>query len=153
MTSLAEHEYLLYRELHGQLLTSRLAFHSFCRTATQKVADGNFILYTKGAYMLPGWQEFVTEFALPLNEQTKKVILKIQELEDARADILAPALQQFLSYVNDWTVLHTAYVNGENPTYNWTAGRNFPYGVDDYVEAVLVDLAGKPEVKHLLFFI
>jgi hypothetical protein len=152
-TSFEERQYLLYRELHGQLLTSRIAFHSFCYTAAKKIENGNFVLYTQGACKLPGWQEYVTQYAFPLNEKTKAVILRIQELEAVKGVTLLPELRQFLSYVNDWSVLHTAYEKGENPTYNWTAGRNFPYGVDECVEDVLVILAGKPKVQHLLFFI
>jgi hypothetical protein len=148
-TSLKEKQYLLYHELYHTLLNSRIAFYSFCKTGANNSTEARCILYTQGACKLPGWQEYVTKFAFPLNEKTKQVILKIEELTGN----LGYSLTELLSYINDWDTLHTAYVRGENPTYNWTAGRNFPQGIDIYVEDALVELAGEPTVKHLLLTI
>lgn len=124
------HEFAFYDRLSVCLSDSREAFLALAATANPP-RPGYFM---EGGCPWPGelekWIRYTETRAMPLNNATAQVILMnmwlLKELPEPLAD--------FLEYHTTWVREHALWKAGRNPGYCFFAGRNFPQGLDLWVQ-------------------
>jgi hypothetical protein len=139
-----EREFELYLALQRQTTLSRVAFKRFILEALPKATLGAYL--QGGACRLPGWVNYLVEYAFPINEKSEEIVNQIAELTGT----LPRPLQAFVEYQKAIKAKYEEWKKGGVLDHDLTAGFNFPANLDDYIDRHLAALSSEPEVRHLV---